>query len=115
MLRLPESVKAWNTPEFRDVVKREIEALDAAALPLQQGLARTSHVTDKPFHAMFLAADETDGKLRVKVGIFYSGIIAGCSCADDPTPIDEVNEYCVVQFDIDSATAEATVALLADE
>jgi hypothetical protein len=50
----------------------------------------------------------------VKAGIFYTGVIAGCSCADDPTPVDELNEYCVVQFDIDRMTAETTVRLLAE-
>ena len=44
---------------------------------------------------MLLSASEDAGLLRVKAGIFYTGIIAGCSCADDPTPIDELNEYCV--------------------
>lgn len=112
MPRLPESLKAWNTPGFRDVAKREIEALDPAALPLQQALARSSHVTERPFQAMLIGAHEDAGVLRVKAGIFYTGIIAGCSCADDPTPIDELEEHCVVRFDIDRATADATVTLL---
>jgi hypothetical protein len=112
MIQLPESLNAWGTPEFRDVAKQEIERLDAAELPLQQGLARSSYVTERPFQAMVIGADDSSGPLRVKAGIFYTGIIAGCSCADDPTPIDEQTEYCVVQFDIDRATAAATVTLL---
>ena len=59
-----------------------------------------------------IGAHEEPGLIRVKAGIFYTGIIAGCSCADDPTPIDELNEYCVVQLDIDLATADTTVTLL---
>lgn len=112
MLRLPESLNAWDTPGFRDVLKREIERLEASVLPLQRGLARSSHVTDRPFQAMIIAVQEEMGLIRVKAGIFYTGIIAGCSCADDPTPIDELTEYCVVQLDIDRATAAATVTLL---
>lgn len=114
MIRLPNSLKAWDTPEFKDVLKQEIEALDAGALPLQQGLTASSHVTDQPFHAMIIGVGEEAGLLRVKAGIFYTGVIAGCSCADDPTPIDEQNEYCVVQLEIDRTTAATTVALLAD-
>lgn len=114
MIRLPHSLKAWGTPGFKDVLKHEIEQLEAAALPLQQGLARSSHVTDRPFQAMIIGVQEETGLLRVKAGIFYTGIIAGCSCADDPTPIDEQTEYCVVEFDIDRATAEASVTLLPD-
>ena len=112
MIRLPKSLNTWGTPEFKDVFRQEIAQLEATELPLQQGLARSSHVTDRPFQAMVIGAHEEPGLIRVKAGIFYTGIIAGCSCADDPTPIDELNEYCVVQLDIDLATADTTVTLL---
>lgn len=114
MIRLPNSLNAWGTPEFEAVLKQEIEQLDAGHLPLQQGLSASSYVTDRPFQAMLLSASEDAGLLRVKAGIFYTGIIAGCSCADDPTPVDELNEYCVLQLGIDMKTAETTVTLLAE-
>jgi len=114
MIRLPRSRNAWGTPEFKDVFKQEFERIEAALLPLQQGLTLSSHVSDQAFQVMILGVNEEAGLIRVKAGIFYTGIIAGCSCADDPTPIDEQNEYCVVQFDIDRATAQTTVALLAE-
>lgn len=112
MIRLPKSLNAWGTPEFKDVIRQEIAQMDATEIPLQQGLTRSSHVTEQPIQAMLLGATEDAGLLRVKAGIFYTGIIAGCSCADDPTPIDELNEYCVVRFDIDMKTAATTVTLL---
>jgi hypothetical protein len=114
MIRLPQSLEAWGTPEFRDVLRGEIERIDAALLPLQQGLTASSHVTDRPFQAIVLGAGEDAGVIRAKAGIFYTGIIAGCSCADDPTPIDEQTEYCVLRLDIDRTTGEATVTLEAD-
>lgn len=86
--------------------------MDAGCLPLQQGLTTSSYVTDQPFQAMIISVNEEAGLIRAKAGIFYTGIIAGCSCADDPTPIEEQAEYCVVRLDIDSTTAEATVSLL---
>lgn len=112
MTRLPQTVQTWGTPGFEQTFKREIEALDAAGLPLQQALAHSSRVTDAPFHAMLIDVREAPGLLRVKAGIFYGGIIAGCSCADDPTPVSEQTEYCVLQVDIDRKTGEATVVLL---
>ncbi len=111
MIGLPKSLEAWGTPGFRDVLKQEIEQLDAGLLPLQQGLSRSSYVTERPFQAMLLGADEAAGSIQVRAGIFYTGVIAGCSCADDPTPVDELNEYCEVLLVIDRHTAEATVSL----
>jgi hypothetical protein len=50
--------------------------------------------------------------IRVKAGIFYQGVLGGCSCADDPTPASEINEYCEVQLDIDKSTAATAVELV---
>lgn len=112
MIRFPKSMAAWGSPLFPEYLKQEIGALDEQHLPLQQALAISSRVSNRPIQAMILNVTEETGQVRVKAGIFYAGIIAGCSCADDPTPIDEQNEYCVVQFLIDRLTAEASVTLL---
>ncbi|MFP5408015.1 MAG: hypothetical protein ACLGGY_01910 [Gammaproteobacteria bacterium] len=112
MIRLPNTLNAWNTPRFAAVFKQEIEGQDAVSLPLQQGLSVSSHVTDRPFQVMLISVNEDADQIRIKAGVFYTGVIAGCSCADDPTPIDELNEYCMVQLCIDRITADTTVALL---
>lgn len=112
MIRLTETLNAWRTPEFESVLKRELEQVDAGALPLQQGLARGSHVGDDRFSVMFIGVEETKDGICAKIGVFYTGIIAGCSCADDPTPIEAHPEYCEVQVDIDKATAETRLTLL---
>lgn len=112
MTRLPNSLNAWGTPGFTTTLKQEIERLDAAQLPLQQGLTRSSHVTDRPFQVRVIAVREENDLIQAKMGIFYTGTIAGCSCADDPTPVDELNEYCVLQFSISKKTAETTVTML---
>ena len=88
--------------------------MDAGHLPLQQGLSTGSYVIDTKLNAMIIGVSEIAGFIRIKAGIFYSGIIAGCSCADDPTPVNEESEYCVVQLDINKKTAETTVILLAE-
>jgi hypothetical protein len=114
MSRLSQSLNAWGTPEFVAVLKQELEQLGADRLPLQQGLSASSVALDDPISVMITGVAEDSGFIHVRAGIFYSGIIAGCSCADDPTPVSENNEYCEVRIDIDKATAEATISLLAD-
>lgn len=114
MLRLPESLAAWGARHFDRVLKRELEGVDSRYLPLQQGLTASSIALDGPFEAMIISAAEDPGFIRVRAGIFYSGIIAGCSCPDDPTPVQPQGEYCEVLLAIDKSTAAATIAPAAD-
>lgn len=115
MIQLAKSLAARGTPDFEAVLKHELTALGIEQLPLQQGLSGSSTVVDGKRQVMIISTTEHPGTIRVKAGIFYAGIIAGCSCADDPTPVEEQAEYCVVQIDIDTATGAAAVTLLEDE
>jgi len=112
---LPLSLAAWYTPDFDDTFKREVEQLDASLLPLQQGLSFTSSVADEPFRVMPLATEATADRLRVKAGLFYAGIVGGCSCADDPTPLESQSEYCVLWFEIDRSSGAARVELAQED
>lgn len=112
MIQLTDSLKAWGSPDFRQVLQNEIEQLDISDLPLQQGLSQTSMVSDSRFNVMIIDVREEADSIGVKAGIFYQGVIAGCSCADDPTPVEEQAEYCVVWLSIGKHAAETTVTLL---
>ena len=113
MLRLDNALNAWGTPEFEIILKQEI-AQRAGELPLQQGLSTGNYVADEPITVVINRVAETEDVIRVQAGIFYKGVIGGCSCADDPTPNSEINEYCEVQLDIDKATAAAAVTLVTE-
>ena len=115
MIKLQNLINVLGTPEFRETLAREIEGLGIAALPLQQGLSTGSYVVEGGLQAMILAVSEGPTAIRVRAGIFYSSIIAGCNCADDPSPVDAQSEYCEVQIDIQRTNGEATIALLADD
>lgn len=113
MLHLPRALAAWNTPAFDETLEREVEAA-AADLPLQQCLTASSYALDEGCSVMVIGATEEAGAIRARVGVFFRGIIAGCSCADDPTPVEAQQEYCEVQVVIDKATAQASVTVPAD-
>lgn len=110
MIQLGKSLVAWGTPAFEATVKSEIAALGPAPLPLQSALAHSSYVTDEPVEVVVIAAADAGAALRVRAGIFYRGIIAGCSCVDDPTPVEPTSEYCELEFAIDKATGRAQVS-----
>lgn len=108
-INLSRSLSAWGSQGFNAVIKHEIEQLDASLLPLQQGLAASSYVSDSGIQVMIVKASESVKEITVKTGIFYTGIIAGCNCADDPSPVDEINEYCEVNFVINRETGLARI------
>lgn len=109
-MRLPASLRAWGTPDFAATLKREL-AEHTAALPLQQALTTTSAVADDAIEVVFLNATADADCIHAKVGVFFGGIIAGCSCADDPTPIEPQTEYCEVLLVIDRTQAETIIQL----
>jgi len=114
MIRLDQSLRAWGGADFGATLKREVEKLGAELLPLQQGLSYSNYVTESPITVMVHRVAEMEKVIRIRAGIFYHGIIGGCSCADDPTPVGENNEYCEVQIDIDKATAISAVMLITE-
>ena len=112
MVQLTLALSAWGTPEFENVLKAEIEQLGVDQLPLQQGLSTSSYALDSSLKARIIKVSDDANCISAKVGLFYTGVIAGCNCADDPTPVEEQNEYCEVRLDINKSTAGMTVTLL---
>ena len=112
MFKLSLSLQAWSTNTFNVVFKKEISSLDADTLPLQQGLSNSNYANADNLSTTILKVENDDNSIFVKAGLFYTGIIAGCNCADDPTPVNENNEYCEVLFCINKKTAETTVSLI---
>ena len=45
MLSLEKTLAAWQTSDFEDVFKREVEQLGVEDLPLQQGLSQGSYAS----------------------------------------------------------------------
>lgn len=109
MIRLEQSLRAWSTPEFERVFKQELSQIGNHVLPLRQALSVGSHVTETLPTVMVISAVETTTTIRIHAGIFFTSIIAGCSCADDPTPMSEYPEHCELEVDIDRLSAGATL------
>lgn len=118
MLTLTRSAAAWGSPAFRPTLVDEVRALgpgDAVLRPLlQAGLTQTSAVAEAPLGVQVLRSHEEAGRIQVHLGVFYAGVIAGCSCADDPSPVDTITEHCELLLEIDPATGRAR-ATLCDE
>lgn len=111
-MHFPLTLQALDSDAFKQTFKAEVLSLDTNSLPLQQGLRYSSYANGDSLSASILNIEVSDTVINIKAGLFYTGIISGCNCADDPSPIDEHNEYCEVLFTIDRQNAETSVALI---
>jgi hypothetical protein len=116
MLRLARSAAASGTRAFKATLAAELEALGpqhpALHPMLQASLSQSSAVADDPVSISILGVDLAEGQIRARLVVLYDGIIAGCSCADDPTPVDRLAERCELLLDLDCATGSAQLSLL---
>lgn len=111
-VHLPEALAAWGTPAFQSTLKRELES-QAAALPLQQGVAQGGAADGSNLAVSVFGAREDERAIHAEVGVFFSEVVAGCNCGDDPM---ELHAYCVMHVSISKAGAGAgaAVRVLAD-
>ncbi len=108
MIPLPNSLRVWPGPDFASTLKAELEALPAGSLPLAQGGTLGGYVDDSTLVASVLRVTETAETIDAVVGIFFSEILTGCSCSEDPAIQDA---YCELMLAIDKRTAMATCSL----
>lgn len=111
MLNFKNIVELWGASNFDTSLKSSLEKLGVKELPLQQGLSLSNIALENNIKAVILSKEDNGNQLLIKAGIFYTGVIAGCNCADDPTPVDEQTEYCDVILNIDKGTGNTQIKL----
>lgn len=114
-MKLPELVQTWGTEAFEGALKASLEAMDGKTLQLQKGLERSSVASDEDIKVIMLGSREFDGDIESKVGIFYSGFIAGCACDDDPTPQEAIPEYCELNVRIAKFDGAVAISIWQDD
>jgi hypothetical protein len=112
MPRLTHLLAAFNSSHFNETFVSEVGQL-GDELPLQKALQSGSHALADDVQVSILAINEDNRSIRVRAGVFFTSIIAGCNCADDPTPVDRLSEYAEMDFVIDKQTADTTISIVA--
>jgi hypothetical protein len=107
---LTRSLQAFGTPDFEATLKRELAAQHPDVLGLQQGLRSGSVGLSDDLGVTILRIDQTPALIQVRAGIFYTSMLSGCACADDPTPENANPEYCELDLEIDRHTGALRVA-----
>jgi len=108
---LTESLKHWNTASFKDTFKSELLSLYTTALPLHLATNQGGHVNYSRIGLTILSTSEDENLVNVKTGIFFTEIVGGCNCDDDPI---EANTYCVLLIAINKTTADCHFSIEED-
>jgi hypothetical protein len=111
MSRLPRSLIAWGTPAFEPTLKSEIESLPPGSLPLELATTQGGRVEGDQATITVLQAEDAGDFIRARVGVFFTEVVGGCSCGDEPMP---VQARCELAVEIAKADAVARFVPLPD-
>jgi hypothetical protein len=111
MPRLSNTLRAWPADHFARTLKAELKALPGGTLPLQPGLTEGGNIDDSDLEVSILASHADGAAIQAKVGCFFSEVVGGCNCHDDPYT---KNAYCELLVRIDRQSAAATFTPLQD-
>ena len=111
MLKLPSTLGNHLPDSLKKILKKELESLPAGVLPLENGLTQGGYVDDNNITATVLNVSEQQSVINARVGVFFTEIVGGCNCNDDPF---EINAYCEIIISIHKSTSEADVVAISD-
>lgn len=111
MIKFTDSLDAWHTDAFARTLKADIEMLTTDVLPLDKGVTQGGMVDDSQITATVLHVSDDSQSILARVGVFFTEIVGGCSCGDDPQPS---NAYCELLVSIDKKSAQAGFEVISE-
>lgn len=111
MITLLNSLHAWQSASFLQILKAELEQLAPGSLPLDKAVNQGGYVDDSHITATILSTEESAQTIHARAGIFFTEIVINCGCGDDPM---ETNTYCELRISIDKTSGQADFAVLQD-
>jgi hypothetical protein len=110
VVSLGNSLRAWNTAAFAGSLKADILGLGAGVLPLHEAAAGGC-VDEGDIEITLLGTSHSATEIHANIGIFFTEVIAGCSCGDEPAAS---NAYCELRVSIDRGNGQARFEVIHD-
>jgi hypothetical protein len=104
-----DSLRQRQSTDFEHDLKHSLENLPSGTLPLEKGTSQGGYVDDSDISVTIINISEAEDHILAKVGIFFTEIVVGCGCGDDPLP---VNTYCEMLVNIETGTATANFEVI---
>jgi len=88
MIDLSNTRAAWGNENFSDVLKNEMRTVAPDLLPLYIKSVQGGMMDFNDISVSILSIEESNTAFYLVVGIFFTELIGGCNCDDDPTPVN---------------------------
>lgn len=106
MITLPAALNAWGSPDFSEVVKKELAALGPDGLSLVQHATVSGYFSDD-ISIMILNIQESEDAIAIKIGVLYTEIEPAYCCPMIPM---EHSGMCEMNVTIDKNTARMSLS-----
>jgi len=90
-------LNSWGKDLFSSELVSYIMKLPKNSLPLQKGISQGDVASEQPDKVALLACDEKEAEFVIKLAVFFTEIVSGCSCGDEP---ESLTGYCEMQLTI---------------
>ena len=101
----------YHASSFNSDFKQYIEQLPPASLPLHNCTSQGGIVDDTNISASILTVEAIENGLEIKIAVFFTEIIGGCSCGDDPVSANAYGELLAI---IDTVSNNLTFTVIND-
>lgn len=109
MIRLIESAHRYGTTDFAATLSRELTGLPEGSLPIAGG--QGGRIDPESIGVTLSSACADDDRIEVVIGVFFTEIVGGCSCGEEPF---NLNGYEELVLRIDRADGTAVIRLRGD-
>jgi len=92
-------------------LRSALGALPSGSLPLQAGCEQGGLVDDSECSISVLGLSRARGKTVARVGVFFTEIVGGCNCHDDPV---RANAYCLLEVVVRHADGQTRISPVED-
>ena len=111
MLKLSHTIEQDDFDILKRVLKQELESGAGAHLPLEQGTVEGGYTDATDLQVTVLDIEQDEQLLGARIGVFFTEIVANCSCGDEPL---HKPAYCQMRLSIDRTTGETTASVMMD-
>ena len=97
--------------ELRNCLSNMLDAMPPGALPLQSCCVQGGIADETERSISLLGHKRMEWGVRIRAGVFFTEIVGGCNCHDDPV---RHNVYCVLEIDLHDMDGIVDVAIIND-